>query len=69
MIRILVVQPADSRGLRRLWRLLRRHSVLAVAVVVELDEPRAAGALAKAYNARPVQLPPELLLVDAGVKL
>ena len=49
---------------RDIWRLLRRHNgrILAVAIVIELEDPRQAAGLARAYGLRPAQVLPELLV-------
>ncbi len=60
-LRVLVsVEPRP----RDIWRLLKRHNgrILAVAIVIELESPRQAAGLSKAYRLRPVQVPPGLLL-------
>ena len=58
-LRVLVLMNPSPKELRKL---LQRHRVLAVAVVVELDSDKAIGALARHYGAKPLRLPPELLL-------
>jgi hypothetical protein len=58
---VLVLENSNPKAIRKL---LRRHNgrILAVAVVVEVESSQQIGALARFYNARPVPLPPELLL-------
>ena len=58
-LRVLVLVDPSPKSVKRL---LQRHKVLAVAVVVELESEKALGALARHYNARPLRLPPKLLL-------
>ena len=58
--------PRGREAQRRLHRLLRRHGsrILVLAIVVELENPRQAAALARHYGLHPMQLPPELFLQD-----
>jgi len=68
-LRVLALQgPLGPRELKALRRLLRRHNgrILAVAIVIALEDPRQAGPLARAYHARPLQVPPQLLLEQGG---
>ena len=58
-MKVLVLVNPSPRELRKL---LQRHRVVAVAVVIELDSDKALGAISKHYGARPLKLPPELLL-------
>ncbi len=52
---------------RELRKLVTRHRVVAVAVVVEVRDSKTLGALSRHYGARPLKLPPELLLEGASV--
>ncbi len=49
---------------KQLWRLLKRHNgrILAVAVVIEVDNAAQVGALARHYGLRLAQIPPGLLV-------
>jgi len=62
-LRVLVLLDPSPRELRRL---LQRHRVLAVAVVLEVDSGRQVSAIARHYKARPLTLPPEILLEEGG---
>ena len=60
-LRVLVsVEPRP----RDIYRLLRRHNgrILAVAIVIELENPHQAAGLSRAYGLRPVAVPPALLI-------
>ena len=62
-LRVVVIEAPSPKTLRRL---LQRHRVLAVALVLEVENRRQLSGLARHYRARPLSLPPELLLEWRG---
>ena len=62
VLRVLVIPDPDRR---RIYKLLRRWEgrILAVAIVVEGDNPQQLGNIIKHYGATVTNLPPELLLI------
>jgi len=60
-LEVLVLEKPDPKTL---WKLLRRHNgrILAVAVVIEVDNPQLVPALARHYGLKPLQLPASLFI-------
>ena len=62
-LRVVVVSNPSPRELRRL---LRRHRVLDVALVIEVESGRQVSAIARHYHASPLRLPADILLANRG---
>jgi len=64
-LEVFILEKPDPKTLRKL---LRRHNsrILAVAVVLEVDNPQLVPALARHYGLRPVSIPASLFVEPEG---
>jgi len=65
-LEVFILEKPDPKTLRKLFR---RHNgrILAVVVVLEVDNPQLVPALARHYGLKPLQLPASLFIsLDSG---